>query len=243
MITRDTLVSPSGRALIKSGPLVTEELLETGARHVHRSTQIVDRGCLLTFRSEYTHRGFECRLAIKAVWTTASMRCLNLADRAYRLRGRPQHDAGRDLRASARAFPDRHLAVDQLADLGAVACLHPGAGPSEQYHRDRAVLDRIRRQLLYEAIEEIDEKQVDAVSATGANRMQVIDYAIVPQLLPAFLGISIFRWNINIRAPAILGLVGAGGLGLKLQSSLNMLAWPQVTMIFIVILGTVVVSE
>jgi phosphonate transport system permease protein len=97
--------------------------------------------------------------------------------------------------------------------------------------------------LLYEAIEEINEKQVEAVSATGASRMQVIDYAIVPQVLPSFLGISIFRWDINIRESAILGLVGAGGLGLKLQSSLNMLAWPQVTMIFIVILGTVVVSE
>lgn len=97
--------------------------------------------------------------------------------------------------------------------------------------------------LLYETIEEIDEKQVEAVSATGASRMQVIDYAIVPQVLPSFLGITVFRWDINIRESAILGLVGAGGLGLKLQSSLNMLAWPQVTTIFIVILATVVVSE
>ncbi|BDA84324.1 phosphonate ABC transporter, permease protein PhnE [Aureimonas sp. SA4125] len=97
--------------------------------------------------------------------------------------------------------------------------------------------------LLYEAIEEIDVAQVEAVSATGASRMQVIDYAIVPQVLPSFLGISVFRWDINIRESAILGLVGAGGLGLKLQASLNVLAWPQVTMIFIVILGTVFLSE
>lgn len=97
--------------------------------------------------------------------------------------------------------------------------------------------------LLYEAIEEIDERQVEAVSATGASRLQVIDYAIVPQVLPSFLGTTVFRWDINIRESAILGLVGAGGLGLKLQSSLNMLAWPQVTAIFLVILGTVFVSE
>lgn len=97
--------------------------------------------------------------------------------------------------------------------------------------------------LLYEAIEEIDQSQVEAVSATGASRMQVIDYAIVPQVLPSFLGITVFRWDINIRESAILGLVGAGGLGLKLQSSLNVLAWPQVTTIFVVILGTVIVSE
>lgn len=96
---------------------------------------------------------------------------------------------------------------------------------------------------LYEAIEEVDVNQVEAVTATGASRAQVLDYAIVPQVLPAFWGITVFRWDINIRESAILGLVGAGGLGLKLQSSLNVLAWPQVTMILIVILATVVLSE
>jgi phosphonate transport system permease protein len=97
--------------------------------------------------------------------------------------------------------------------------------------------------LLYEAIEEIDASQVEAVTAAGASRAQVIDYGIVPQVLPAFLGISVFRWDINIRESTILGLVGAGGIGLQLQASLNVLAWPQVTLIFIVILGTVVISE
>jgi phosphonate transport system permease protein len=97
--------------------------------------------------------------------------------------------------------------------------------------------------LLYEAIEEIDETQVEAVTATGASGAQVINYAIVPQILPAFAGISVFRWDINIRESTILGLVGAGGIGLQLQGSLNVLAWGQVTMIFIVILSTVVLSE
>ncbi|MEQ8817488.1 MAG: phosphonate ABC transporter, permease protein PhnE [Thalassobaculum sp.] len=97
--------------------------------------------------------------------------------------------------------------------------------------------------LLYEAIEEIDEKQVEAVTATGASTAQVIDFAIVPQILPAFAGICVFRWDINIRESAVLGLVGAGGLGLKLQDSLNILAWPQVTVIFVLILMTVLISE
>jgi len=97
--------------------------------------------------------------------------------------------------------------------------------------------------LLYEAIEEIDESQVEAVTATGASEAQVINYAIVPQVLPAFAGISVFRWDINIRESIILGLIGAGGIGLQLQASLNVLAWSQVTLIFIVILATVVVSE
>ena len=97
--------------------------------------------------------------------------------------------------------------------------------------------------LLYEAIEETDVRQIEAVTATGASPAQVLTYGIVPQILPAFWGITVFRWDINIRESAILGLVGAGGLGLKLQSSLNVLAWPQVTMILVVILATVVLSE
>lgn len=97
--------------------------------------------------------------------------------------------------------------------------------------------------LLYESIEEIDERQVDAVRATGASPLQVVNYAVVPQILPAFWGISVFRWDINIRESTILGLVGAGGLGLNLQSSLSVLAWNQVSMIFVVILFTVVASE
>lgn len=97
--------------------------------------------------------------------------------------------------------------------------------------------------LLYEAIEETDIRQIEAVTATGASPAQVLNYGIIPQIMPAFWGITVFRWDINIRESAILGLVGAGGLGLKLQSSLNVLAWPQVTMILAVILATVVVSE
>lgn len=97
--------------------------------------------------------------------------------------------------------------------------------------------------LLYEAIEEIDETQLEAVRATGASPAQIVDYAIVPQVLPAFAGISIFRWDINIREATVLGLVGAGGIGLQLQASLNTLAWPQVTLILLVILVSVIVSE
>ncbi|CAE10596.1 phosphonate ABC transporter, permease protein PhnE [Wolinella succinogenes] len=97
--------------------------------------------------------------------------------------------------------------------------------------------------LLYEGIEEINPIPLEAIRATGASELQVIDYAITPQIMPAFLGISLFRWDINIRESTILGLVGAGGIGLQLQASLGMLAWPQVSLIILVILGTVVLSE
>lgn len=97
--------------------------------------------------------------------------------------------------------------------------------------------------LLYEAIEETDARQVEAITATGASKAQILNYAIWPQVMPAFIGISVFRWDINIRESTILGLVGAGGIGMQLQASLNMLAWPQVLLIVLVILATVIVSE
>ena len=97
--------------------------------------------------------------------------------------------------------------------------------------------------LLYEAIEEIDEGQVEAVRATGASGAQVTSYGIVPQVLPAFAGISVFRWDINIRESTVLGLVGAGGIGLELNAAITQLYWTQVSLILLVIIGTVILSE
>ncbi|KMK64986.1 phosphonate ABC transporter, permease protein PhnE [Puniceibacterium sp. IMCC21224] len=97
--------------------------------------------------------------------------------------------------------------------------------------------------LLYEAIEETDATQIEAIEATGASGAQVLSYGIVPQIMPTFWGITVFRWDINIRESTILGLVGAGGIGLKLQASLNTLAWSQISVILLLILATVVLSE
>ena len=91
--------------------------------------------------------------------------------------------------------------------------------------------------------EEIDDRQVEAITATGASRWQVMVYGIVPQIMPAFAGLAVFRWDINIRESTVLGLVGAGGIGLQLSGSLNTLAWPQVTLILLVILVAVIVCE
>jgi phosphonate transport system permease protein len=97
--------------------------------------------------------------------------------------------------------------------------------------------------LLYEAIEEADHKQIEAIEATGASGPQRLVYAIVPQIMPAFAGIAVYRWDINIRESAVLGLVGAGGIGLQLNASVSRLAWPEVTVIFAAILVTVFASE
>ena len=97
--------------------------------------------------------------------------------------------------------------------------------------------------LIYESIEEIDHTQVEAIEATGASGPQKMIFGILPQVLPTIAGVGIYRWDINIRESTILGLVGAGGIGLQLNGSLNTLAWTQVSLILIVILITVFISE
>ncbi len=97
--------------------------------------------------------------------------------------------------------------------------------------------------LVYEAIEEIDPRQVEAIRATGAAPAQVLAYAVVPQVKPAFIATALYRWDINIRESTVLGIVGAGGIGMPLAASVDTLAWPQVTVIFAAILATVFLSE
>lgn len=97
--------------------------------------------------------------------------------------------------------------------------------------------------LLYETIEEIDHDQVEAIEATGASAAQVMGWGIVPQVAPTLAGVSVFRWDINIRESTVLGFVGAGGLGVKLESALGTLAWPKVSMLLITIFATVLFSE
>lgn len=97
--------------------------------------------------------------------------------------------------------------------------------------------------LLGEAIEEIDRRPVEAMQATGASKAKVIAYAIVPQVMPAFFAIVILRWDINVRESTVLGLVGAGGIGVILQGAIDTFAWPTVATILIAIILLVLIGE
>ena len=97
--------------------------------------------------------------------------------------------------------------------------------------------------LIAESIEEIDPGQVEAITATGANPLEAAIYGIVPQIKPAFIGVATYRWDINVRASTIIGFVGAGGIGVELNTSINFFAWGQVLTILLAILGIVIISE
>lgn len=94
-----------------------------------------------------------------------------------------------------------------------------------------------------EAIENIDKKPVEAIQATGANGFQILRYAIVPQILPQVISVIIFEWEINIRRSAVLGLVGAGGLGLVFFRQMNTFNYAGVTSVILAILFIIVLGE
>ena len=96
---------------------------------------------------------------------------------------------------------------------------------------------------LAEAIEEAKPGPIEALVAAGASPLAVLAKGYWPQVKPAFLAIATFRWDINVRESAVLGLVGGGGLGMALDTALNNLYWDQAGLVLIVIFAVVIVTE
>ena len=88
--------------------------------------------------------------------------------------------------------------------------------------------------LYSETIEGIEPGPVDAIRATGATRLQVLRFGILPQVLPLFLSYVLYRFESNVRAATVLGFVGAGGIGLYLQTYLRMIDYPAASTVLLV---------
>ena len=77
--------------------------------------------------------------------------------------------------------------------------------------------------LFSEQVESILEGPLEAIQATGANRLQTIVFAVVPQIVPPYISFTMYRWDINVRMSTIIGFVGGGGIGFVLQQNINLL--------------------
>ncbi|MFC5069121.1 phosphonate ABC transporter, permease protein PhnE [Flaviflagellibacter deserti] len=97
--------------------------------------------------------------------------------------------------------------------------------------------------LFGEALEEANQGSIEALVAAGAPKRSQILMGYWPQVRPAFWSIALFRWDINIRESAVLGLVGAGGIGVALDTALNLLYWDQVAVVLLTIFAVVVLAE
>jgi phosphonate transport system permease protein len=94
-----------------------------------------------------------------------------------------------------------------------------------------------------EAIENVDRGPIEALEATGSNRIKVITYAIVPQIMPQFIAYCLYRFEVNVRAAAVLGVVGAGGIGFVLVTNMRLFEFENLGIILFTIYITVVAID
>ena len=97
--------------------------------------------------------------------------------------------------------------------------------------------------LLAEDIEDIDEAQAEAIRATGASWWQLINYAIQPQVMPRLIGLSLYRLDINFRESAVIGIVGAGGIGATLNTAMDRYEYDSAAAILVIIIVIVMAAE
>ena len=97
--------------------------------------------------------------------------------------------------------------------------------------------------LLGEALEEVPRGPIEALKAAGATQSSQILYGYWPAVKPAFWSIMLLRWDINVRESSALGLVGAGGIGMIMNSAIDLFEWDRVAVILLTIFAVVVIAE
>lgn len=93
--------------------------------------------------------------------------------------------------------------------------------------------------LFAEAVEAIDEGPVEGVRSTGSSKLQEIIYGVIPQVLPLWISYALYRFESNVRSATVVGMVGAGGIGVLLWESIRGFSFPQTTAIILIIIVTV----
>jgi len=151
-------------------------------------------------------------------------------------------NAPRPLAAAARAVLDVARAVHTLV-FGLVLVGIVGLGPTAGILAIALHSMGSAGKLFAESIETLDMGAVDAVRATGATPMQVFFNAVWPSVLPQFVSNHLYVWEFNIRDSTILGLIGAGGLGLLISEAVSLFQWPRLATILIVVVALVMAFD
>ncbi|MEX2535007.1 MAG: phosphonate ABC transporter, permease protein PhnE [Trueperaceae bacterium] len=142
---------------------------------------------------------------------------------------------GKTLLVAIRTFPEILLAIIFVVAAGP----GPTAGIMAMGIHSIGFLGK----LFGDVIESIDPGPSEAIRAAGGNSLHVFFYSVVPQVLPEFASTTLYRFEINLRAATILGLVGAGGIGLPMIQRIQFRRWDEVSMLLIVIVGVIIVVD
>jgi phosphonate transport system permease protein len=97
--------------------------------------------------------------------------------------------------------------------------------------------------LFSEAVEAIDPQPVEGVRATGANAIEEILYGVIPQVLPLWISYSLYRLESNVRSASVVGMVGAGGIGVILHEVIRGFDYPETTAVLLIIIGCVTLID
>ena len=143
--------------------------------------------------------------------------------------------AARGVIGFARAVPDLVWALLFVTAVG----LGPFPGALALSVHSIGMLGR----LFAETIEHMDMAPIDALTLTGARRVQVFTHGIIPSILPSLLGIALYRLDENIRSSLVLGFVGAGGIGFELLSAMSLFQYQLVSLLLIVTFVIVIAAE
>jgi phosphonate transport system permease protein len=148
---------------------------------------------------------------------------------------RPLYYLARAIIALTRAVPDLVWALLFVTAVG----LGPFPGALALAVHSVGMLGR----LFAEVIEDMDFGPVEALTLTGASRLQVFTHAVAPGVLPSLLGISLYRFDENLRSSLVLGFVGAGGIGFRLLTAMNLFQYRTVSLLLVATFILVMLAE
>ncbi|MGD7043481.1 phosphonate ABC transporter, permease protein PhnE [Jeotgalibacillus proteolyticus] len=142
---------------------------------------------------------------------------------------------GKWILSAVRAFPDLILALLFVVAVGP----NPFAGVLAIAIGSTGMLGK----LYSEVLESIDMKVVEAMEANGANKLQILFHGVIPQVIPEFLSYAIYRFEVDVRASTILGVVGAGGIGTLIFFASSNRNWNEMGLIILIIIVVVTIID
>lgn len=148
----------------------------------------------------------------------------------------------RFLRDLTRAFLSAERALpDLIVMLFFVAIVGLGAFPGVMALAVSSI--GMQGKLFADAIEEIDPKPLESLEAIGASKIQMIHFAVLPQVMPSMIANTLYRFEVNIRMSILLGVVGAGGIGFNLVTSIRLMKYQEAMAAILIILLLVIFCE
>lgn len=145
------------------------------------------------------------------------------------------HQPVRRLMDAARAINEMVFAMLFIVAVG----LGPFAGVLALFVHTTGILAK----LFSEAVESIDSQPVEGIRATGANALEEIVYGVIPQVLPLWISYSLYRFESNVRSASVVGMVGAGGIGVILWEIIRGFQYAETCAVMIIIIVTVTVID